>query len=393
MRDVVADRDRLVHDIGQKNAPAQLALDKLLGISHRTELVTGRGGLQRAVQAEAGELPPGPAFDNLQEVYRHFRPDDPDVQHLRRVTQSTTFDFPQALTNSMNNLLVRAYSEADYHLGDIVSSTTQASNFKELRRSRLKFVEDLEEVDEDMPYQEVGTHGDEGYTFNVTTRGGFLSLTRRAILADRVDLIRRALDQLGRSAARTLAKVCWDQVISNLPYGVDGLAWFHLDHKNLGAAALGPTIAEAVGVLDAARAAIFSQVEAGSEQRLGLSGPFMLAVPIELEAIAREVNLGLFIDAVSTPNPWFHRFGADCERIFTNPFFVNPADWALFDISKKVPILEVAYLFGKQMPELVLSDEPVRSASFRQDRLVWKMRHEYAVAIEDFRGGYKSVVV
>jgi len=386
MRNVVADYINLAHDIAEKNELRQVALDKLFGLSHRIELLPGPKGLQRVTQGS--ELPPVPAFDSLREAYEAFT-GDPDVLKLGRATQSySNFNFPKALANTVNGLLVKAYGGADYRWQEIVTSTTLVENFKTLERVRVNFIPDLEEVPEDYPYDAVTDHGDEGFTYAITSLGGLLPITRRAILANNIQGIQRAVEQMARAAARTLAKRCWNKVIENRVYGVDGLPMFHGDHANLGSAAL------SVAALNAARLALFAQTEPGSSERLGLSGPFLLAVPIELEATAREINNCQHIPGSATEaNPWYQRFGAGGERIFANPLFTDAAaNWYLFDISQKVGILEVGFLFGIQLPQFVLEDDPRRNPTLSQDGIVYKIRHEYECAIEDYRGSYKAVV-
>jgi hypothetical protein len=388
MRTKIAGTDGPIQVLSAPNERLQISLDKLFGLQGRTELVTAPNGLQRVTQGSPF-LPEIPAFGSLREAYVTLTGDTDVLKFGRRLTQTySTFSFPSALANTVNSLLVKAYGEVDYHWRDIVKSVTSPSNFKTLERSRVRFMGDLEEVAEDVPYEDVSDHGDEKFTYAVTTFGGFLTITRRAILADNVQGIERAVEQLARAAARTLAKRVWNKVISNHVYGVDSLPMFHDDHGNLGAAAL------SVATLTAARLALFAQTEPGSDERLGLSGPFLLGVPIELEATAREINNCQHVPGSATEaNPWYQRFGAGGERIFANPLFSDAADWYLFDISGKVGILEVGFLMGRQMPEVFVADDPRRDSSLSQDRIVYKMRHEYECAVEDYRGAYKAVVV
>jgi hypothetical protein len=392
MRDVIVDYRNVVQDIRERNDPSQIALNKLMGLTHQTDFAVGRGGAVRVIQG--GEFPPGPGFESLREAYAAFTGDE-DVLHFgKRVTAMvSTLNFANAFGNTVNNLLAKAYQEVDYRVSDIVKSVTSAENFKDLVRSRMRFVGDLEEVPEDAPYETVSDTADEKYTFAVTTFGGHLIVTRRAVLANNIQAIQRAVEQMARAAARTLAKRVWGRVIQNSTYGVDGLAMFHEDHGNLGAAALSGAIAESVAALNAARLALFAQVEPGSTERLGLgSGPLLLVVPIELEESARKINMAPFMDASLTPNPWYQRFGAASERIFTNPLLTDSDDWYMFDISGRAGILELAFLMGRQIPEVIVSDDPRRNPNLSQDRVVYKMRHEYECAVEDYRGGFKSVV-
>jgi len=134
-----------------------------------------------------------------------------------------------------------------------------------------------------------------------------------------------------------------------------------------------------------------------SAECLGLSGPFLLVVPIDQEATAIGINQCPFY-AFTTgtqlfyPNPWHHRFGRDNERIFANPLFANGNDWYLFDVSSNVGIVEVGFLNGLESPTIVLDDIPGDQPAVAQDRIVYKVRHEYEASIRDFRGAYKGIV-
>jgi hypothetical protein len=145
--------------------------------------------------------------------------------------------------------------------------------------------------------------------------------------------------------------------------------------------------------LTAARAAIFAQTEPGSTERLGLGGgPLLLAIPIELEATALPLNHVHFLDSSFTLNPWMHRFGENNEQIFVNPLMTDANDWYLFDASGNVGLIEVGFLQGQDQPQLLIADNPIDGAEFTQDRVVYKVRHEYEAAILDYRGAYRAVV-
>jgi hypothetical protein len=294
--------------------------------------------------------------------------------------------FENALANTLTHLLIKDYA-TEYRWRDVVTQTTSPQNFHTQVRSRARFVGDLAELGEDELYEEIPAVSDENVSYTVTQMGRTLTITRRAILADDVGAVRRSIDQLGRAAWRTLAKRVWGKLIANHTYDADGLPLFHGDHGNLGAAAL------SVASLTAAREALFAQTEPGSEERLGFAGPFLLAIPIELEETALPINSCEVIPGSVNHdgNPWHHRFGPEGERIFANPLFADPDDWYLFDISGNVGIIEVGFLMGRQNPEIFVEQEK-SGQSFSQDRIIYKMRHEYEAEILDFRGSYKAVV-
>ena len=58
----------------------------------------------------------------------------------------------------------------------------------------------------------------------------------------------------------------------------------------------------------------------------------------------------------------------------------------------EVPIIEMGYLNGREEPELILHDGPTSERVFVEDRIGYKMRHEYGGALLDHRGAYKAVV-
>ncbi len=362
----------------------QGALNRLFGIAHQPKIVADPRGFKRVTQGEP--YPEGAVFETLLEAYETYTG---DLGALRvgasRVTQILNLPtWPSVFGSTLNQLLIRDYGETDYRWRDVVTSATRADNFHLLERFRTQAFGDLPEVDEDAPYLEAAVRGDEKYEYGVSTRGANLTVTRGAIIDDRVAAITNAVAKLGRAAWRTFARAVWNLAVNNATYGVDGKSWFHSDHGNVGAAAL------SVASLTAAAAAIFAQKEPGSDDRLGLSGPFLLVVPVELENTARCLNASDQVE--SAPNPWRGRFGINGERIFVNPLLADADDWFLFDVSGRVQIIEAAFLFRRQNPELFEANDEREGEMLREDGIVFKMRHEWGLAVADYRGVYKAEV-
>lgn len=61
-------------------------------------------------------------------------------------------------------------------------------------------------------------------------------------------------------------------------------------------------------------------------------------------------------------------------------------NWFLSADKEDSRTFEMAYLFGREEPELILSDAPTASAMWNFDRMEWKVRHEYGGTQTDFRG-------
>lgn len=371
----------------------QIGLDKLLGLTHQVNIEADARGIQRVVAGEALEssIPP---FRSLKSAYVEYT-GDPDITGETRVPRLTaifnTAGFPYALASTLNRLLLREYGEVNYRWQDIVTSITSASDFRNQERVRVGYFGDLSTVAESGPYTEIAAPTDERIQFAVGKRGNKLTVTRETIINDDIGMVQRKVRNLGRSAARTLAAFVWAFAIDNATYDADSLAWFVAGHSNLGSTTLSGTVTTDVATLNAAKNAIFAQTEKDSAKTLGLKGPFLLVVPIDLEDYAIYLNISRYQDSSFTPNPWFGKFGQNNERIFTNPLFSDATDWFLFDVSGNVDILELSFLQGRQMPEFFLADQPSVGQMFTNDELVWKIRHEYGGDILDYRGAYKCV--
>jgi hypothetical protein len=378
----------------QEEDKLQIALDRLFGLSHELKIETDARGVEKIVKGNP--LPDVPPFRGLRQAYTAYT-GDPDVlgeTKLSRITQIfNTAGFPYALASTLNRLLLRDYAAANYRQMELVSRVTAPSDFRNQERIRVGYFGDLSTVGEDENYEEIPAVTDEKISYAVATRGNLLTVTRRTIINDDLGFVAAQVAKLGRSAARTLAKYIWGFALDVTTYDADGLNWFHATHGNLGTTALSAVIATSVGLMNIVDLAFFNMAEKDSGEKLGLSGPYLLVVPKAIHAIAIAFNQAEYQDASFTPNPWYHAFGADNEQIFANPLFGTELnDWMVFDISRNVDILEIGFLQGRQNPEFFLADQPTAEAMFSNDRMRYKVRHEYAGDILDYRGGYKAVV-
>jgi hypothetical protein len=373
------------------NQDRTIRLAKTFGLTHQYYLERAPHGLARVRQGAAyPEESEYRRYSSLAEAYVDFSGDVNINYFGKRVTQiEGLVSFEEALANVLNRMLIEDFAPTDYRWKDIVTSITAPRDFRQNVRTRLTYVPDIGDLAEDQPIPEIQPMPQpvdpESITYTINQKACTFSFTRRVLINDDVGVIQRGCKQLGRSAWRTLAKRVWNLLVSNATYGGDGSAMFCAGHNNLGSAGLNGA------ALTAARAAIFAQTEPNGPDRLGLGGgPLLLAVPIQLEEMARTLNTAQFTDTDGQPNRWLGRFGPNCERIFANPIFTNQLNWFLFDVSGDVEIIEVGFLQGKQEPYFDVADNPVVGEMFSQDRVVYKMRHEYECAIRDYRGAYCS---
>ena len=52
----------------------------------------------------------------------------------------------------------------------------------------------------------------------------------------------------------------------------------------------------------------------------------------------------------------------------------------------------MGFLQGQQMPRILVADNPLADETFTQDRVLYKVVHEYDVALLDYRGCYAGLV-
>ena len=399
---ITADRVEMVAGypsaMQQLNSENAVRLARTFGIEHETELTPVKNGLARVTQGKP--FPTGSlyrAFSGIREAYVSTSGDrniDYFGKNVRQVMALPGFE--DLLANVLNRMLIEDFAPTDYRWIDVATSLTGPPDFRQNVRGRIQYMPDIPTLTEDQPYPEIqeATTDNQEVTYTITQHGGMLSITRRVLINDDIGSIQRAIKQIGRACWRTLAKKVWSMFTSNATFGEDGLPLFCAQHGNLGTATLSAADAAAsIAALNAARAAIFNQTEPGGTDLLGLgAGPLLLAVPIQLEPIAMALNLSpFFIDSNNTwsANPWRHRFGKENENIFVNPLFTDANAWYLFDVSRKVPIAEVGFLGGRQEPHFIQSG-PMTDAEFYQDRVVYKLEFDFACALLDYRGAYKS---
>lgn len=364
----------------------QAALDKLLGadvdekykdVPAFTSLrgayvrLTGDPDLRGVPSREGMKL--GEAFMNM--------------MRLPAAYSSSSFSF--VLGNSMYRRLLKEYLAVDYREDILISFYRNAENFKTLEIIQVGYFGDIPDINpETGDYQEITMPTDIEATYAINQKGVILTVTRRVMLNDDLKTVVQLVSKLGRSQRRTHAKRAWAKIISNATFKGDTTALFHNDHANLGATGL---TADATGVstLTARLKAMYAQTEQDSGEGLALV-PQYLWCPRDIRETAETLNSPW--PGATAPNPHAGRFGANHERIITNPLFIDPNDWGLIASASDVELLEAAYINGRREPEFFVADNPVVGQMFIADKIQYKTRHEYEFEIADYRGFDKAVV-
>ena len=179
-----------------------------------------------------------------------------------------------------------------------------------------------------------------------------------------------------------------DILVTNPNYGPDSTAIFHADHNNQATVAL--TIGGASGVVAAMR----DQTRFGSASDiLGAANlPKIVVVPNELEGLANRifgpsdaVRLSLTADTDAAQDS--DRFKGQMEVVVVDEF-TNATDHFFIASPQEVAGIVVAFLGGREEPELFMQQDPTQGETFSMDVQNIKIRHEWVTGVADFRPLY-----
>lgn len=383
----------------------QFAIDRAFGLTKqdmtdlaRMERLDGRPIFNDYRAAQAADFDDVPRLSGLREFYILVSGDhEISGQFIRRnlaadlrVSQeitSTTFSY--ILGNTLNRRLVKDYNELNGHEDLLISERKSVKDFRLQEAIALGYPEDLPLIDpETEDYVDGAEVTDEEATYQVRTRGRLLTITRKTIINDDMGLVRRRVSREGRAARGTHARYVWAFAISNKTC-TDGTAWFTDGHGNLGAAALSHTTALV------AYKALAGMTEKDSGNPLGLldgGAKPALVYPVALmetgEKIASEDFYYTTNDLTTkVPNPLKGKVTPVMLSLLT-----DTSDWYMILPPALVDIVEMGYLNGRQEPEMFVADAPDAEHVLKQDRIIYKIRHEYDGTVVDWRSGYKGAV-
>ncbi len=310
-------------------------------------------------------------------------------EYMQLPAAFSTASFTFALGNTLYRRLIKAYKAVDYSEELLISYKRNAKDFRTMEAVRVGYFSDLPDVNpEVLDYDEIQMVSDEEIAYHLNQKGLILTCTRRAILNDDLRSIDQMAAGLGRAAKRTFARRVWNLLINNGTYQPDGLNIFCNTHGNLGSLGL-TNDATGIATLTAAMTQMYYMTELDSGESLALAAKYE-AVPRAMLEIAHALNQPWPMGGQFNPHALY--FGRDNERIVCNPLLVDPYDWYLIAGAEETELIEVAFLNGREEPEMVVADNPLVGQMFTADKLQYKIRHEYECEAVDYRGFFKGMV-
>jgi hypothetical protein len=285
----------------------------------------------------------------------------------------------------MNKRLVRDYNLMALDTWRNFVDVIPLNDFKQQQRVRYGGYSNLPIVNQGNGYQPLTSPGDEKATYSPAKRGGTEDLTREMIMNDDLKAISGIPQRMARAAAQTLHEFVYDLIkpaINGTIYDSQAL-YYAATHYNTATAALASD-----GVaLSAAALRMRKQKQLTNSKPIGIRAQY-LVVPSDLMGMAYALTKPAY--GLYNSVPTFLQ-QLNLATIVVD-YWTDATDWVLVANPQDVLGLEVGFINGQETPELFASDIPNVGSLFTNDKITYKIRHEYGAVITDWRAFDGSIV-
>ena len=301
----------------------------------------------------------------------------------RMLASLETTNWANILANTLNRQLVKDYSMLDLDTWRPFVDITSPKDFRPQTRVRYGGYGDLPVVAEGGAYLGVTSPTDETMNYTPTKKGGTEDVTLEMIKNDDVGAIVKIPTRMARGAAHTLHVFVFDFVKpSNSAVIYDGTALYTNTHVNYATTALAAT------PFEAARMRMMMQTDMSSGEQLGIKAGY-ICVPVALEKTAHDLTDLRYGQYYKEIEDWTH---AQMVKTIVIPYWTDATDWCMIADRTAGVGLEIGFLDGQEMPELLVSDIPNVGSWFTNDKITYKIRHIYGGGVTDYRFFDGSVV-
>ena len=317
-----------------------------------------------------------------------------DYESLRESGSSS--DFPALMGNLMYRSLIDWYKTVPAEWRSY-SALGDLADFRPATRIVGYEAEDLLAVEEDGVYVD-SKLADASYTVQVGTYGRAFSINRNVIINDDLGYIKQQPKRFGRAAARSIATFVAQTLLEGNGNAFDSTALFHTNHFNI---ATGAGSAFSATNLETAIAAMQNQTVLGVFH--AVQAKWLLIHPSKQWRARQVLNSAIIVaaggDAQSTiASQQFGNINVlnGALGIVIDPFLSSTTAYYVLADPADVPILDVVFLNGKQVPDLLIEkpimmnlaggDDPYE---FEFDTMRYKVRYDYGGAVSLWWGAYK----
>lgn len=307
-------------------------------------------------------------------------------QNIHAASGFSTLSVTDILSNTANKFLLAGFNAVESAWRSI-SSTRNVSDFKQITSYRLTGDNEYEEVG---PGGEIkhGSLGDESFTNQAKTYAKMLAITRNDLINDDLGALTAVPRGLGRGSGLKLNKVFWTAFLDNSDF-------FKSANNNIST-----TTPLSIDGLTAAELLFLDQTDPDGNP-LALM-PSILLVPNALHVLAGQImkstGVNEFVtddDAssisdrqmVGNANPHAGKFSVVRSAYLSDSTISgsSTADWYLLANPSDLPVIETAFLDGKQAPTVETAD-----ADFSTLGIQMRGYHDFGVAKQEYRAGVKG---
>ena len=289
--------------------------------------------------------------------------------------EATTSDFGDLVGDSSNveRELIKAYDIAPSNWRKLVSAVP-LRDMKTVTRLRRSDTDRYLVVPEGAEHEQ-GDFSTYKVTYTPKKYERGVNFTWEMLINDDLGAFRNIGRELGLAAHNTVN----DFVIGFLrdnPTIYDGDALFHVNHNNLGSAALDE------GSLSAAITAMREQMsEKGNPLNVE---PGYLVVPPELEFTAKKL-----VHSVLVPGEMTNDINVlqGMVEVLVEPLLTDANNWYVVAKPSSIATVEMGFLGGRETPEILVKDD------FERDVIWYKGRMAFGGAVLDYRGFYGAIVI
>jgi hypothetical protein len=288
----------------------------------------------------------------------------------------TTSDLANVLLNTANKTLARGYEE-EVQTWRPLAIQSDNSDFKPNYLVQLNASIVPEKVLEGGEYK-FGTMSDGKTTYQLSTYGKGLMISRQALINDDLSSLDRLPAKMGAGCALLESNLVWEQLTSGASGAtvtLDNKALFHADHNNTGTGVIGIT------GIDAGVTKMSKQTDpAGNSLNIQAS---YLIVPPELRTAALQFlyPTGYAPSSLASVNP----FAGGMELIVEARLSADStAYYYLAANPNRIDMLQFGYLAGEGGPTITTTEKR------NPDGVEMLVRHDFYCALADHRGFYRS---
>jgi hypothetical protein len=289
-------------------------------------------------------------------------------------------DFAALMENNINKAMTVGWTEANETWPLIVREGI-LNDYKAGTRVNLGAMGSLALIEENGEYKYVKVT-DVKEPIQIGKRGALLAITREAIINDDQDAFAKIPRMAGNAAARAVGDSVYALLTANAALTQDSIVLFHASavgsggHGNIGSAG-----APSVARLDEADKLMAVQKSPGNNESGGLNTELArVIVPRALKTTARVLQTSQYDPAGAAgtlkPNPFANNFVTVSDARLDA---TSATVWYASGDPNITDTIEVAFLDGNREPFLETRD------GWTIDGTEFKIRHEYAAAVLDYR--------